>query len=795
MAALLRAAVLAGIITPTRAGVRSVYGPSLNPAAFSLAGAREEGALDFAWTAATRPVAGPFGALWTATLAPPPAAAAPVWFSATLGSAGAGATLKLWVDDHFLINAQTARANESVVGYYPLVIGARGALLRAEFAAIGADAVARVSWGASPDGPWAPIPAAALAPAVAAAEDAYQERRSAEEAGWSTFDPRDMLASVLLPTGVAFPLAFVDAAARQTTRNVQMSCAASLRPGLHAARGAYAEIERLDLAGGAASVRVETATTAAGDLVVLVTTLPGAARAADVTISIAPYVMLPYSDCAFAADAAALTATCAGAPAVALRPCAPAAASAAVGALLLPLPPAGASAALTTAPGGMSLAHAAAVVAGRREELLATFRAAGALNETLAGLTAAVAWTTVYSHTQGIVNGEFGRSTQLYEWDTFLVGVLAARVDAWAASNNIVRLAKAAVPAGFVPGYIQDEFGELDNSKPPVGALALRAVFDAFGEAWLVALVLDKLAAFNAWWPRARMVGGLVAPGSRLDPLLAPVQRASHDALQDAKFETGLDNSPLYDSATYNASSGVMSQWDVGMHALFVADARELAALARDVGRADLVPDLEARADAAAARMQAELWCDAAGAFLNKDYVTGAWVPWTAPTTFYPLLAGIPTAAQADRMLARYYLNASELCGDVADCAFGLPSITRATPAFADQDYWRGRVWGPMNWLVAQGLRAYAAASPLAARAAASLAAQSSNTFLGEWRKNRHVMENYGALDGSGCESSTRASAFYHWGALTALVELEEAESRAGGGVGPAASGKRSPSA
>jgi len=29
-----------------------------------------------------------------------------------------------------------------------------------------------------------------------------------------------------------------------------------------------------------------------------------------------------------------------------------------------------------------------------------------------------------------------------------------------------------------------------------------------------------------------------------------------------------------------------------------------------------------------------------------------------------------------------------------------IPSIAIDDPAFPDQDYWRGRIWGPMNYLV-----------------------------------------------------------------------------------------------
>ena len=218
-----------------------------------------------------------------------------------------------------------------------------------------------------------------------------------------------------------------------------------------------------------------------------------------------------------------------------------------------------------------------------------------------------------------------------------------------------------------------------------------------------------------------------------------------------------------------------MSQWDVGMHGLYIADALALAALARAVNRSDLVPDLLARAAAASARLESELWCEEASSYLNKDYLTGAWVPWTAPPTMYPLIAAVPSVARVEAMLTRYYLNASEWCGG-PDCTFGLPSITRANPAFQEQDYWRGRVWGPMNYLVALGLREYAATSTVAARALAALAQQSRATFLVEWLENHHVMENYSCNDGSGCKTTANANPFYHWGALTALVAIEEAE-------------------
>lgn len=783
--ALVMCGVTPGVLAVT--GVRAVYGPGVNPAPFPLSGAVIEPTFDLSWDPLPFPNA--FGALFTATLTPPFPAGQLTYFAVSYGSSSStsrpGSYFKVWVDDHFLVNAQSNSVNTTVVGYYPLMLQPGGSRLRAEFAAIGESAFARLYIGISPSGPWNLIPSSLLSPTQSAAEDTYQSRRSAEEVGWNTYDPSDMLSSVLLPSGLAFPLAFSDTTTGKVTSKLDFSCS-NPRAGLHSARGNYTEIERLDLDGGAAAVKVETATTPTGDLVIVVTTLEGV-RTQDVIVVATASNMLPFSSC----TVAGLSITCAGEATVTLHPITATAtgydgnaatAIAVNGSLSLPLPPVGGSTAFTTASQPMTLAQAQAVVAARREELLAIFEpyhstGMPGLNETFAGLYTSMAWTAVYSHTQGIVNGEFGRSTQLYEWDTLFAGLLGSRVDQWMAYNNIIRVAKGAVPDGFFPGFIQDEFGELDNSKPQVGALALRKVYETYKEAWVVELVIDAMAKFNAWWPQARMVAGLVAPGSLLNPLLTPVEKAGHNNLQAAKWETGLDNSPLYDTATFNATSGLMSQYDVGMHALLIADAQALIVLARAVGRTDLVPDLAARAAAAQVRMEEELWSEVAGVYLNKDYMTGAWVGTTGPPNLYPLITGSPTLTRVEGMLQRYYLNASEWCGGAQQCTFGPPSISRANPAFKEQNYWRGRVWGPMNYLLWLGLQQYTVTgSTLVAQAAAGLAAQSQATFLVEWLKNHHIMENYDALDGTGCETAGNANPFYHWGALTALVAVEYQE-------------------
>ena len=53
-------------------------------------------------------------------------------------------------------------------------------------------------------------------------------------------------------------------------------------------------------------------------------------------------------------------------------------------------------------------------------------------------------------------------------------------------------------------------------------------------------------------------------------------------------------------------------------------------------------------------------------------------------------------------MTEEHLLNPREFWGE-----WVIPSIARDDPAFKDQNYWHGRIWGPMNYLVYLGLGNY----------------------------------------------------------------------------------------
>jgi putative isomerase len=116
-------------------------------------------------------------------------------------------------------------------------------------------------------------------------------------------------------------------------------------------------------------------------------------------------------------------------------------------------------------------------------------------------------------------------------------------------------------------------------------------------------------------------------------------------------------------------------------------------------------------------------------------------------------------------MMDQQFFNPEEFWGE-----WIMPSIARNHPAYTDQDYWRGRIWAPMNFLVYLGIRKYNLK-----RARTAIVEKSKALLLKEWRTHRHVHENYCADTGEGCNKEN-SDHFYHWGGLLGLIALLDLE-------------------
>ncbi|MBN2360324.1 MAG: hypothetical protein JXR83_12800, partial [Deltaproteobacteria bacterium] len=150
--------------------------------------------------------------------------------------------------------------------------------------------------------------------------------------------------------------------------------------------------------------------------------------------------------------------------------------------------------------------------------------------------------------------------------------------------------------------------------------------------------------------------------------------------------------------------------------------------------------------------------CERLGLYLAR-HVDGSFVDVITPTALYPLLLEPPPAAdRIARLLAA--LDDTALLGG----APAIPSLARSDRRYdPDGDYWRGRIWPPLNWLVRRGLERIDPAR------AARLASASRQLYVDEWRVHGHGHENYSALTGSGEPlpgTYARSCPMYTWSLL-----------------------------
>ncbi|MDE7212164.1 MAG: hypothetical protein K2O03_12095, partial [Lachnospiraceae bacterium] len=148
----------------------------------------------------------------------------------------------------------------------------------------------------------------------------------------------------------------------------------------------------------------------------------------------------------------------------------------------------------------------------------------------------------------------------------------------------------------------------------------------------------------------------------------------------------------------------------------------------------------------------------------NRRTDTGEFSRRISPTNFYALFSPHVSQVRQRRMADEHYYNPEEFYGD-----WMLPSIARKDAAYPEQDYWRGRVWAPLNFLV------YLALTQTELNDVRhDLAEKSAALFRKEWREHRHVHENYNSITGEGCDSGN-SDRFYHWGALLCVIALADA--------------------
>jgi len=595
----------------------------------------------------------------------------------------------------------------------------------------------------------------------------YQNIKKKLIGGWNTWNSRNVLCHVLLPSCFAINLAFKqhywleekylkEALIGRYGKNVE-----EVRPGPHAFDGSYT---RLDLKWEQLYARIESASEG-GDLVILVTPLApsksplkmvvesgmlwnrlgGLARKgnvltaclADQTINVYvtekqvndPYVetMTPYLSVYLNKPVGISTGK------------------------------------------NRTIGEIHRIIRDQRERIMKKADEYGEFSEIYTAIQSVMAWNTIYEPKYNRVVSTAGRLWNLeyggyclFGWDNFFLAYTSSLFDKDLAFANVLEHLRGKTFEGFIPNDNRGNGSKSwDRSQPPVGAIMVKEIYKKYPEKWFLKAAFDDLLNWNRWWIKKRNNQGLLSYGSHRTK--NPFNEPGVNSKKTAGYESGMDDSPMYEGVPFNKKKNTMELQDVGLNSLYIADCEALAEMAKILHRKKDMKELKERAEKMRLKMLL-LWSDYAGLYLNRRTDTGAISAKLSPTLFYPLLAEIPDDRMARRMIDEHFFNPEEFFGK-----WILPSIARSDPVFLRQRYWKGAIWPPLNFLTYLGLRKYSMK-----KAHRLLANKSFTLFQNEWKRKGYVCENYSAITGTGDDSHLSSDKFHSWGALLGMIVLIE---------------------
>ena len=393
----------------------------------------------------------------------------------------------------------------------------------------------------------------------------------------------------------------------------------------------------------------------------------------------------------------------------------------------------------------------------------------GELAEVYKAVQAGIAWNTIFDPKDERVISTVGRLWNeeyggycLFGWDNFFLSYMISLFDKNLAFANIFEHLKGATVEGFI---CNDNRGNgcksFDRSQPPVGSIMVWEIFQRHTETSFLEITFEPLLKWNRWWTKKRMNNGLLSYGSH--KAKNPFKEPNTNTMITAKYESGMDDSPMYEDVPFNKEKNVMELQDVGLNSLYIADCKALIKIGKLLNRKAEVKELEERTEYFSNEIE-KLWSEDTGLYLNKCTDTGEFSQRISPTMFYPLLAEVVSQERAERMINEHFEKPEEFA-----IKYLLPSIAANDKTYSKQAYRKGAIWPPLNFLVYLGLTKYDLP-----KARKKLAESSLELFMNEWKRKGSVCENYSSETGKGDDPKLYSDNFHSWGALLGFIAFIE---------------------
>jgi len=233
----------------------------------------------------------------------------------------------------------------------------------------------------------------------------------------------------------------------------------------------------------------------------------------------------------------------------------------------------------------------------------------------------------------------------LFCWDSFFNGLMSCLEDPRGAKQTIRAVLNGVTPEGFVPNFSGRGWGSsFDRSQPCVGSMCVWKIHQRQPDVAFLKEVYPKLLKWHRWWfpKRDGNHDGLLNWGSGTGDL------------QNAKYESGLDDSPMFDDGTMSGPNMTLDSTDLS--ALWAMDADYLARIADAIGRSQDAKALRKDRSDMARRIDEKLWNESMNAYCYRY--------WTPKQPSEPVDVHATLSADRQPGLHGEYFQGRDLKGD-----------------------------------------------------------------------------------------------------------------------------------
>ncbi len=273
----------------------------------------------------------------------------------------------------------------------------------------------------------------------------------------------------------------------------------------------------------------------------------------------------------------------------------------------------------------------------------------------------------------------------IWNWDSAFHAIGISHWDPELAREQFKILFGKQLSNGALPDVIWEKGGMVTTfTKPPVMAWAVTVVDRRSPDIRFLQEIYPKLIKLGDFWLRER--------GGAADGLF-------YYAGTDTGDDSGWDDSIRWDNGYRYSKSNDHRLWAIDLNCYMVSHYRALAYIAQRLGLSQDSDKWTRMANELASRINAKLWDNELGFYVDRDRKTGKNGPALSPAGFMPLFVHIASPQQAARV--------AQMAADPLKFFPGMPTVAYDTPGYVSSGYWRGPAWVNTSYFALQGLREY----------------------------------------------------------------------------------------